>query len=392
MNKINKNLLLVLVLLIFVVLIVASKNSKTSKGNDEKVNAQNKTVSVYLDDALIEFNNNPEIKDNTVYIPIAEYAKVIGAKVKFKTSGKIIIKKDNKNMVINSNDNTVITEDNKSFFMNSLNKGKRTLLPIEPVSIHFGYTPLELTDNSINVYSKEKAEEIKAEELKQSFIEVIDKEKEEPVEENKTLEEDGEKVAYLTFDDGPNEVTPKILDILKENNVEATFFMLGSSMKNHIETTKRISDEGHGLGVHSMTHQFKSVYASPEAFLDEMNGANNILEEASGKRTLFLRAPYGSKPYMKQEFRDLTAQSGYKIWDWNVDSRDSIKQNTLADEVYEQVAMQIEDKERAVLLFHDRAHTLEALPRIIELLKSKGFEIKKIDESITPLNFWNDVR
>lgn len=385
-RKINKKLSYVLVLLLLVVLIIASKNLETNDSNSKDVKAKNKPISVFLDDKIIEFKNSPQVTEGTVYISIAEFAKSIDAKTKFKTSGKIIIKKGDKNLVINTNDNTVITEDNKNFFMNSIDKGKRTLLPIDIISKHFGYTLLGSTENSVKVYSESKAKEIKAAELLANPIEVINEVKEESVEENVS------KVAYLTFDDGPNENTPKILDVLKEKNVKATFFMLGSSMKKHMGLTKRISEEEHGVGVHSMTHVFEAVYESPESFLGEMNLANDILEQATGEGTLVLRAPYGSKPYMKEEIRNLTTSWGYRVWDWNVDSRDSLKPDTTAEEVYEQVALQIEDKEKAVILFHDKAHTLEALPRIIDLLISKGFEIKKIDKSITPLNFWNDVR
>lgn len=390
--KINKKLSYVLALLLLVVLIIGGKDLITNESNGEDVSAKNKPISVFLDDKLIEFKNSPQIAEGTVYVSIAEYSKAIDVKTKFKKSGKIIIKKGDKNLVVNTNDNTVITEDNKNFFMNSIDKGKKTLVPIDVISAHFGYVPLETTEYSIKMYSEAKAKEVKAAYLAAHPIEVINEVKDEPTVPKQALAEDQGKVAYLTFDDGPNEITPKILDVLKEKNVKATFFMLGSSIKNHMDTTKRIAEEGHGLGVHSMTHTFKSVYASPESFLDEMNKANDLLEEATGDRTLVLRAPYGSKPYMKEDIRDLTAQWGYRTWDWNVDSSDSLKLDTVADEVYNQVALQIENKEKAVLLFHDKAHTLEALPRIIDLLVSKGFEIKKIDKSMTPLNFWNDIR
>lgn len=394
--KTNRKLSYILVGLIVILFVIAGNNSLTSKGRtQDNSGIKDEYASVYLDGDLLKFSNKPIIKENKVYVPIEEYAEMIDAEVEFKGKKKIIIKKNKSNLVVNTKDNTAITEKNDNFFIDRINEGKDTLLPIDIISEHFGLKVGSLSDDTIKVYSSlEKYEEIEEQEnTDQANDKVEGKETKEveEVEEVKQPESD-KKVAYLTFDDGPNVNTPQILDILKEKEVKATFFMLGSSIQEHEDIAKRVSDEGHALGVHSMTHNFDSVYASPDSFMHEMTITNSALKKATNKETLLLRAPYGSKPYMKEEFRDLATSWGYRIWDWNVDSRDSIKKNTTPDEVYNEVANQVVNQQKAVILFHDREHTIQALPRIIDFLNSQGFEIEKLDTEMTPLNFWNDHR
>lgn len=376
MTKTNKILSYIFITLLLIVFAAAGKNSITSEGKiDSDQNTKSNAVNVFLDDKLIAFSNSPVIKEDNVYVSVDEFSEKIGADVDFNKSNKIVIKKEDKNLVIDTNECTAITESNQSFFISSINKGKKTLLPVDTIASHFGFNVSDLTKNTVKIYSD--SNKLKDIEGKVVTKEEVDKKK---------------KVVYLTFDDGPNVNTPKILDVLKEKNVKATFFMLGSSILSHKDVVKRIDDEEHALGVHSMSHNKKLVYAHSYAFLNEMNKTNNLLLEITGKKTMLLRAPYGSKPYMKQEIRDLTSSWGYRVWDWNVDSRDSLKSNTTSDEVYRAVVDQVANKNEAVILFHDKAHTLEALPKIIDHLIDNGFEIKKLDRKITPMNFWNDLR
>lgn len=396
MININKKLSIILVSLILIVIVIAGKNSFTS---GEKIEEKDKElpkpkqniVSVFLNDKLLEFSNDSIIENDKAYVPVEEFAKAIDADVKLKGSKKITINKDKKSIEINRKENTVITEDGKPESINIIEQDKVAMLPLNFLAEHFGFKVYPIVDKQINVY--DEAHDIDEPRLKEKQTETDENITDDKLDVETAIDPDaGKKIAYLTFDDGPNLNTPQILDVLKEKNVKATFFMLGSSIVAHGDIAKRISEEDHGLGVHSMTHDFKSVYASPDAFVNEMNAANDELYKATGKKTTVLRAPYGSKPYMKQEFRDLATSWGYRIWDWNVDSSDSIKKNTTPDEVYNEVANQIVNKDKAVILFHDKEHTLNALPRIIDHLIASGFEIRKLDKDLTPLNFWNDER
>lgn len=396
MIKINKKLSYILVSLILILVVIAGNNALTSKGKTEGSKDSKEVVSIFLDDKLLEFSKNPTIEDEKVYVPIEEFAEKLGIEVEFKQSEKIILKKDDKNLVINTKDSTAIAEDNSNFFINSIDKGKKAMLPLDIISEHFGFELSAPSENAIRIYNssykegqaqaaeEEQEEEKEQEETTPPAVTAVEEEPVDP--------EADKKVAYLTFDDGPNINTNGILDILKEKNVKATFFLLGSSIIEHNEETKRIHDEGHAIGVHSMTHNFNSVYASPDSFIHEMTITNDLIEGIVGKGTLLLRAPYGSKPYMKEEFRDMATSWGYRIWDWNIDSKDSLKKNTSADEVYNEVATQVPGHTKPVILFHDKEHTLEALPRIIDFLHSNGYEIEKIDSEMQPLNFWNDFR
>ena len=384
MTKTNKILSYIFITLLLVVAATVGKNSMTSEGKmDSDQITKNSAVNVFLDDKIIAFSNKPVIKDDKVYVSVDEFTEKLDVDADFSKSNKIVIKKEDKSLVINTQDCTAITENDESFFLTSINKGKKVLLPIDIIANHFGFNVSNLTENTVKVYSSSnKLENIEGEVVTEKEVKEV----------KEVKEDETKKVAYLTFDDGPNVNTPEILDVLKEKNVKATFFMLGSSILSHEDITKRVYDEGHAVGVHSMTHNKKLVYAHSYAFLNEMNKTNDLLLKITGSKTMLLRAPYGSKPYMSQEIRDLTSSWGYRLWDWNVDSRDSLKSNTTSEEVYKAVVDQVANKNEAVILFHDKAHTAESLPKIIDYLVANGFEIKKLDRKIAPMNFWNDVR
>ncbi|HEU4962486.1 MAG TPA: polysaccharide deacetylase family protein [Bacilli bacterium] len=205
-------------------------------------------------------------------------------------------------------------------------------------------------------------------------------------------EPEPKKVAYLTFDDGPNSYTAQILDELKKENVQATFFLLGPQIERYEETAKRIVADGHSPGLHGMTHVAKKVYASTRSLLDEVEDCNTILERVTGVRSKLFRAPYGSKPWMPDDYRDATAGAGYRLWDWNVDSYDSRAAEVPAEQIVAQVKQQVQGKERAVILLHDKKTTVEALPQILADLKAQGFVLKRVESDTKPLNFWNDER
>lgn len=97
-----------------------------------------------------------------------------------------------------------------------------------------------------------------------------------------TIYHSEKKRVFLTFDDGPSTVTPTILDVLKQENVKATFFVLGSNVNSMPKTVKRIYEEGHYLANHGYTHVYSSIYASPQAILDEFNQCNEAVKNAIG--------------------------------------------------------------------------------------------------------------
>lgn len=91
------------------------------------------------------------------------------------------------------------------------------------------------------------------------------------------------KVAYLTFDDGPSQaVTPLILDVLKEENIKATFFVLGINVKNNPDILKRTYLEGHYIANHGYSHNYSKIYASKEKVLEEYNKTEKVIKKAIG--------------------------------------------------------------------------------------------------------------
>ena len=102
--------------------------------------------------------------------------------------------------------------------------------------------------------------------------------------------------------------------------------------------------------------------------------------------------PYGSVPYMTQPYRDAVHNAGYRMWDWNVDSCDSCRATVPADEIVANVTRQVQNKQKPVILFHDKKTTVEALPRVLDMLKQQGYAFRPITSSLPPVNFWKDQR
>lgn len=204
------------------------------------------------------------------------------------------------------------------------------------------------------------------------------------------------KIIYLTFDDGPTAHTGQLLDILDQYHAKGTFFMLGPEMKQFSKATKRIVADGHGLGLHGVTHVPSKFYQSAYSGLKEMQQANVTLNKVAGVKTSLVRTPYGSKPYLKSSYRNvLLAQGGFHLWDWNVDSEDW-KYKKDHQKVYNSVMKQIHTVQKSgttpVVLMHDQEATLKVLPQLLKTLKAEGYQFKVLTKKVQPVNFWNDKR
>lgn len=201
------------------------------------------------------------------------------------------------------------------------------------------------------------------------------------------------KVVYLTFDDGPNKHTGDLLDILMENDVKATFFMLGNNMKQNPEMVKRVYQEGHYPGTHSMNHNYSTLYKSGSStnFINQFTEAVNIVEKYTGYKPMLIRAPYGSAPQIGETLRTDIATAGFKMWDWTLDTLDW-KYAKQPEAILSQVKRQLtEDVE--VILMHDRKQTVEVLQEIIDYVHSKGYDIEAYDPNAHFVcNFHHDDR
>ncbi|MHA4094227.1 polysaccharide deacetylase family protein [Bacillus cereus] len=201
------------------------------------------------------------------------------------------------------------------------------------------------------------------------------------------------QVVYLTFDDGPSELTGKFLDVLKEQHVASTFFMQGSNLQNtgFRENVKRAVKEGHYIGAHSMTHNSDKLYKKGQ-FVTEMKETLALIHNITGTTPKLVRPPYGSAPGLKgQDIRNKIVEAGIKVWDWTIDSNDwKLKGNP--QQIIENVKRTTtEDVE--VVLMHEKLQTLQALPEIIKFYKEKGYEFGVYNEADHfQLNFQKDQR
>lgn len=206
---------------------------------------------------------------------------------------------------------------------------------------------------------------------------------------------DGKKIAFLTFDDGPSvTVTPKILSVLKNYNVKATFCLIGKEIntsEGSKKIVKEIFKEGHALANHTYSHNLKSLYpenkTNVEYFMEEVEETNAAIRSIVGQdfNTRVLRMPggYMSREYYKdpnlEEFNTkLEKKEMYSI-DWNAYDFDSEGSKKNASELVSEVIKSVGTKEKIVLLMHDtygKEETAKALPQIIEYLKGQGYEFR----------------
>lgn len=194
-----------------------------------------------------------------------------------------------------------------------------------------------------------------------------------------------EKVAYITFDDGPSKYTTEILNILDDNNVKGTFFMLNDNMIRYKDIVIRMESEGHGTGFHGVSHQIKELYKNENSAIEEFKTCNKTFFEITGKTSKLVRIPYGSKPNMLENIYDKFINEGFLLWDWTVDTEDW---KSSEDQIVSNILYYARERDRVVILLHENKRTIDTLPSIIKILKSRGYTIKPITEDAKPINFW----
>ncbi len=193
------------------------------------------------------------------------------------------------------------------------------------------------------------------------------------------------KVVYLTFDDGPSDkITPQILDILKKHDVKATFFVIGNLAEKHPDMIKRIYDEGHVIGNHSYTHNYKHIYSNTTNFLNEVNTTEKVLKNILGDEydTKIIRFPGGSFGNKKAVFRKVALKNGYNYYDWNSLNGDAEGHNISKNRLIERFKATSKGKHTLTVLMHDmntKKTTVEALPEIIEYLQQSGYEFDTLE-------------
>lgn len=202
----------------------------------------------------------------------------------------------------------------------------------------------------------------------------------------KELAKGDEKIAYLTFDDGPTiSVTPKILDILKEEDIKATFFVIGKYVETHPDIVKRAYDEGHYIANHGYDHNNSNLYKSSESFIEEVKKTDLAIGNAIGIENYCAKVFRFPNGYMssnnkakKKEAVALLEEMNYTYIDWNCLNNDSVKKYTNA-QLLNNLKKSSKNKNTLVVLMHDTKDVNDSskvLKDSIDYLRAQGYKFQ----------------
>lgn len=200
------------------------------------------------------------------------------------------------------------------------------------------------------------------------------------------------KRVFLTFDDGPSKtVTIPILDLLKQEKIKATFFVLGSRVELYPDIVKREYEEGHYIANHGYSHMYSQIYSSVQSVLDEYNKTNDAVRKAIGVKEynshLFRfpgGVPGGRYAQLKKEAVAELDKNNIAHVDWNALTGDAEGKNSV-EELVSELQKTMGEKNSLVILMHDAGNkktTYEALPTVISMLREKGYEFKSFYDII----------
>lgn len=198
-----------------------------------------------------------------------------------------------------------------------------------------------------------------------------------------------QRKVILTFDDGPHpHSTPYILDILKQRNLKAVFFILGLQANKFPNLVKRIHEEGHIIGNHTYGHKNLATM-SPEAIEKEIEKTSNLLEKITGERPKYLRPPYGAT---NKKVIEVVNKAGMKIVLWTVDTRDwrSKSEKAILNEIDRQLSISKGKLKGGAILMHDiYPATVKALGPVLDKLAANDYKIAAINKlGSTEEEFW----
>lgn len=193
------------------------------------------------------------------------------------------------------------------------------------------------------------------------------------------------KTAYLTFDDGPSNITPQILDILDENNIKATFFLIGNSItEENSDLVRYMSQSGHTLGIHTYSHKCKEIYCTVDNYVDDFTLTYDKMYEITGVEPSIFRFPGGSiNDFSKGTYKKIVSkmeEMGFVYYDWNVSAEDSVG-NPSEYSILKNVR-KFKNFDEPVILMHDssiNALSAKLLPQIIQEIKDAGYTFDTLD-------------
>ena len=194
------------------------------------------------------------------------------------------------------------------------------------------------------------------------------------------------KVIYLTFDDGPGPYTEQLLDVLDSYGVKATFFVTN---RGYGEMMKEIVDRGHSIGIHTMSHVYERIYASPEAYFADLLGMQDVIYRNTGVKTTLMRFPGGSSNTVSAHsyvglmslLTRAVQDAGFQYFDWNVDSNDAGGAKK-AQTVFNNVTAGVSQNRVSVVLQHDiHDFSVDAVEDIIVWGLNNGYSFERLTEN-----------
>lgn len=200
------------------------------------------------------------------------------------------------------------------------------------------------------------------------------------------MPQEQEKVIYLTFDDGPSIYTQQLLHVLDQYGAKATFFLVDTPSCTE-DLLQTMLDRGHSIGIHSLSHDFKVIYSSEEAFLEDLYAMQNQIREKTGVTTMLMRFPGGSSNTISCRYSkgimsrlvDRVEESGFQYFDWNVDSGDAAGCRD-TERICQNIISGIRGKDCAVVLQHDvYGCSVRAVERILIWGRENGYCFRALD-------------
>lgn len=208
------------------------------------------------------------------------------------------------------------------------------------------------------------------------------------------------KIAYLTFDDGPSKLTPHLLDILKQINVKATFFVQvnGEDTPQKRALMKQEVQDGNMIGIHSFTHDYQYIYVNEKNFLTDLNKIRNIIIQATGINPNMMRFPggigntvsikYAGHVIMPTLVNDVV-KLGITPFDWNAGGQDADSSTPLpTSTIVKDVLDDCKGESTVIILLHDSVPhetSIEAVPQIVKTLRSEGYTFELLNPQAKPI-------
>ena len=203
-----------------------------------------------------------------------------------------------------------------------------------------------------------------------------------------------QKLVCLTFDDGPSKNTPAVLEVLERYGVPATFFVIATGYNDeYLPLVRQAREAGHQIALHSASHEYREIYASPAAYWEDIDLLRERLSPYVDPDGLtYLRYPGGSTNTVSRKYggagimKELKAQAeekGYQWVDWNVCGEDAAGEKLSPGEIFKNVVKSTNGQSVCVVLLHDSATTSttpEALPDIIGWYKEQGYEFCTVEQ------------